>query len=114
MPPISLRHPSSRRAGSRCILPRPRSEFLSQCNNSMMRGTKGGAAHYLHCLPADVTDVSCAAGEVSKAVFEKARLGTYREASHKPFIVAALILLTRFAEPEALLTRWAGERRPKR
>ena len=80
----------------------------------MMRGTKGGAAHYLHCLPADVTDVSCAAGEVSKAVFEKARLGTYREASHKPFIVAALILMTRFAEPEAMLTRWAGERRPKR
>src|SRR5665647_2922180 len=44
-----------------------------ECSNSMMRGTKGGAAHYLHCLPADVTDVSCAAGEVSKAVFEKAR-----------------------------------------
>ena len=51
----------------------------------MMRGTKGGAAHYLHCLPADVTDVSCAAGEVSKAVFEKARLGACREANHKPF-----------------------------
>jgi len=85
-----------------------------ECNDAMMRGTKGGAAHYLHCLPADVTDVSCAAGEVSKAVFEKARLDTYREASHKPFIVAALILLTRFAEPEALLTRWAGEGRPKR
>ena len=85
-----------------------------ECNNSMMRGTKGGAAHYLHCLPADVTDVSCAAGEVSKAVFEKARLGACREANHKPFIVAALILLTRFAEPEALLTCWAGERRPKK
>ena len=85
-----------------------------ECTEAMMRATKGGAAHYMHCLPADVSDVSCAAGEVSKAVFEKARLGTYREASHKPFIVAALILLTRFADPEALLTRWASERRPKR
>jgi knotted carbamoyltransferase YgeW len=85
-----------------------------ECNDAMMCATNGGAAHYLHCLPADVTDVSCAAGEVSKTVFEKARLDTYREASHKPFVVAALILLTRFAEPEALLKRWAVERRPKR
>ncbi|MFI5208427.1 MAG: knotted carbamoyltransferase YgeW [Gemmatimonadales bacterium] len=85
-----------------------------ECNEALMRGTKGGAARYMHCLPADVTDVSCAAGEVSKAVFEKARLDTYREASHKPFIVAALILLTRFADPAALLTRWARERRPRK
>jgi hypothetical protein len=42
---------------------------------------------------------------VSKAVFERARLDTYREASHKPFIIAALVLLTRFEEPEALLER---------
>jgi len=85
-----------------------------ECNDTMMRGTKGGAARYMHCLPADVSDVSCAAGEVSKAVFEKARLDTYREASHKPFVVAALILLTRFADPEAMLTRWASERRQRK
>jgi len=60
-----------------------------ECNEAMMRGTKGGGARYMHCLPADVTDVSCAAGEVSNAVFEKARVDTYREAGHKPFIVAA-------------------------
>jgi ornithine carbamoyltransferase len=28
--------------------------------------TKGGKALYMHCLPADVTGVSCAAGEVSQ------------------------------------------------
>ena len=28
----------------------------------------------MHCLPADVTGVSCARGEVSRAVFERARL----------------------------------------
>ncbi|MBA4073268.1 MAG: knotted carbamoyltransferase YgeW [Gemmatimonas sp.] len=85
-----------------------------ECNEAMMRGTKGGGARYLHCLPADVTDVSCAAGEVSKAVFEKARVDTYREAGHKPFIVAALILLTRFADPTELVNRLAREARPRR
>ncbi len=85
-----------------------------ECNERMMRATKGGAARYMHCLPADVTDVSCAAGEVSKAVFEQARLDTYREAGHKPFIVAALVLLTRFADPTEVVTRLAKEARPRR
>jgi len=85
-----------------------------ECDEAKMRATKDGAAHYLHCLPADVTDVSCAAGEVSKAVFERARLGTYREAGHKPFIVAALILLTRFADPTEVVARLAKAARPRR
>lgn len=85
-----------------------------ECDEAMMRRTKGGAAHYLHCLPADVTGVSCPAGEVSQAVFEKARLDTYREAGHKPFIIAALILLTRFAAPAELVGRLAKEARPRR
>ena len=85
-----------------------------ECTEALMRHTNGGAARYLHCLPADVTDVSCPAGEVSKAVFEKARLDTYREAGHKPFIIAALVLLTRFADPEAVLARLKKDSRPKR
>ncbi|MBM3907016.1 MAG: knotted carbamoyltransferase YgeW [Gemmatimonadetes bacterium] len=85
-----------------------------ECNEAMMRGTTGGSAHYMHCLPADVTDVSCVTGEVSKAVFEKARVDTYREAGHKPFIVAAMILLTRFADPTELVNRLAREARPRR
>lgn len=85
-----------------------------ECTEAMMRRTRNGKAHYLHCLPADVTDVSCQAGEVSKAVFEQARLGTYREASHKPFIIAAMVLGTRFEDPDAVLGRFRSERRPKR
>jgi ornithine carbamoyltransferase len=65
--------------------------------------TRGGKALYLHCLPADVTGVSCQEGEVSKDVFEKHRLDTYREAGHKPFVIAAMVLLTRFADPAAVL-----------
>ena len=85
-----------------------------ECTDALMRGTRGGKALYMHCLPADVTEVSCAAGEVSKAVFDKARLGTYREASHKPFIVAALVLLTRFREPAAVLDRLRTNARARR
>ena len=49
----------------------------------------------MHCLPADISGVSCAQGEVSAEVFEKFRLATYREASYKPFVIAAMIFLAR-------------------
>jgi knotted carbamoyltransferase YgeW len=62
-----------------------------ECNDKMMKLTKGGEAVYLHCLPADITDVSCKAGEVSAKVFEKYRIGTYKEAGYKPFVIAAMI-----------------------
>lgn len=74
-----------------------------ECTDAMMQLTRGGRALYMHCLPADVTDVSCAAGEVSRSVFERARLDTYREAGHKPFVIAAMILGTRLADPAGVL-----------
>ena len=85
-----------------------------ECTDALMRRTRGGRALYMHCLPADVTGVSCEAGEVSKAVFERARLDTYREASHKPFVIAAMVLLTRFADPAALLRRFAARAAPEK
>jgi ornithine carbamoyltransferase len=74
-----------------------------ECTERMMQLTRGGRAEYMHCLPADVTGVSCQAGEVSANVFERYRLQTYREAGHKPFVIAAMILLTRFRHPAAVL-----------
>jgi ornithine carbamoyltransferase len=74
-----------------------------ECTADKMALTRGGDALYLHCLPADVTGVSCKEGEVAKDVFEKHRLATYREAGHKPFVIAAMVLLTRFADPAAVL-----------
>ena len=62
-----------------------------ECDAAKMKLTKGGKAVYMHCLPADITDVSCKAGEVSAEVFEKARIGTYKEAGYKPFVIAAMI-----------------------
>jgi knotted carbamoyltransferase YgeW len=62
-----------------------------ECDAKKMKVTKGGEGLYLHCLPADITDVSCKQGEVSAEVFEKYRIGTYKEAGYKPFIIAAMM-----------------------
>jgi ornithine carbamoyltransferase len=64
-----------------------------------MKRTAKGEALYMHCLPADISGVSCIQGEVSKNVFEKYRLATYAEAGYKPFIIAAIIFLTRMQHP---------------
>jgi knotted carbamoyltransferase YgeW len=74
-----------------------------ECDEKKMKLTKGGKALYLHCLPADISGVSCAQGEVSAAVFEKYRIATYREASFKPFVIAAMIFLARVKSPLAAL-----------
>jgi ornithine carbamoyltransferase len=68
-----------------------------------MKLTRGGEALYMHCLPADISGVSCAQGEVSAGVFEKYRIATYREASFKPFVIAAMIYLARVKLPLAAL-----------
>ena len=85
-----------------------------ECTDELMKLTKDGRALYMHCLPADVTGVSCTTGEVSAAVFERYRLQTYSEAGHKPFIIAALILATRFADPAGVLRHCLERNQPRR
>jgi knotted carbamoyltransferase YgeW len=85
-----------------------------ECTDDLMKRTKDGRALYMHCLPADVTGVSCKAGEVSASVFERYRLQTYREAGHKPFVIAAMILATRFADPAAVLGGCLERNHPRR
>ena len=70
-----------------------------ECDENKMKLTKKGEALYMHCLPADISGVSCTEGEVSKDVFEKYRLATYAEAGYKPFVIAALMFLTRMENP---------------
>ncbi len=85
-----------------------------ECGEELMRSTRFGKALYLHCLPADVSGVNCASGEVARSVFERYRLATYREASHKPFVIAAIILATRFREPAAVLQKCLEMRTERR
>ena len=64
-----------------------------ECDETKMKLTKGGKALYLHCLPADISGVSCERGEVSESVFNRYRQQTYLQASYKPFVIAAMMLL---------------------
>lgn len=74
-----------------------------ECTEEMMKLTKNGEAIYLHCLPADITDVSCEAGEVAASVFDRYRDSLYKEASFKPYIIAAMIFLSKVKNPQEVL-----------
>ncbi|MPM30465.1 putative carbamoyltransferase YgeW [bioreactor metagenome] len=74
-----------------------------ECTREKMNLTKDGSALYMHCLPADITDVSCKAGEVSAEVFEQYRLATYKEAGYKPYVIAAMMMTNRFDDIADLL-----------
>lgn len=74
-----------------------------ECNEKMMQRTKDGNALYLHCLPADISGVSCKEGEVSASVFDRYRIPLYQEAGFKPYIIASMILLSKEKEPASTL-----------
>ncbi|MBQ7218593.1 MAG: knotted carbamoyltransferase YgeW [Ruminococcus sp.] len=74
-----------------------------ECTEEMMSLTKDGKALYLHCLPADITDVSCKEGEVAASVFDRYRVPLYKQASFKPYIIAAMIFLAKVKDPAAAL-----------
>ena len=83
------------------------------CTEEMMKLTKNGRALYLHCLPADISGVSCDEGEVDASVFDRYRTPLYKQASFKPYIIAAMIMLEKFPNPAEVLTR-LNERGTKR
>jgi len=74
-----------------------------ECTEELMAATKGGKALYLHCLPADITGVSCEAGEVAATVFDRYRDPLYKQASFKPYVIAAMIFLAKVKDPAAML-----------
>ncbi len=87
-----------------------------ECTEEMMSLTKNKEALYLHCLPADITGVSCERGEVAESVFDRYREPLYKQAGNKPYIIAAMILLSKVENPGAVLQglidraypRWIG------
>ena len=66
-----------------------------ECTEERMKLTADGKALYQHCLPADITGLSCERGEVSASVFDRYMKDTYLEASFKPPIIAAMIFLAK-------------------
>ena len=73
------------------------------CTEELMKTTKDGKALYLHCLPADINGVSCEDGEVEASVFDRYRTPLYKEASFKPYVIAAMIFLSKVKDPQAVL-----------
>jgi ornithine carbamoyltransferase len=59
----------------------------------------------MHCLPADISEVSCERGEVQASVFERFRVATYREAGYKPYVIAAMIFLAKVRNPAGALRK---------
>ncbi|PKK40521.1 Ornithine carbamoyltransferase [Clostridiaceae bacterium JG1575] len=79
------------------------------CTEEMMQLTKDGKALYMHCLPADITGVSCKAGEVDESVFDRYRIPLYKEAGFKPYIIASMIFMQKVENPVETLLRLAKE-----
>jgi knotted carbamoyltransferase YgeW len=76
-----------------------------ECTEEKMKLTKDGKALYMHCLPADITDVSCKEGEVAASVFEKYRIDTYKEAGFKPYIIASMIMNNKYKDAATILEK---------
>ena len=79
-----------------------------ECTEKLIEETKEGKGLYLHCLPADISGVSCKEGEVAATVFDRYRVPLYKQASHKPYIIAAMIFLAKIKCPQETLTNLAA------
>ncbi len=84
-----------------------------ECTEELMGKTKDKSALYMHCLPADITWVSCESGEVSASVFDRYRIPLYKEASYKPYIIAAMIFLSKVQNPEKTLKQLVDKDKPR-
>ncbi|MBB6715691.1 knotted carbamoyltransferase YgeW [Clostridium gasigenes] len=85
-----------------------------ECTEELMKTTKEGKAIYMHCLPADITGVSCAEGEVAATVFDRYRKSLYKEASFKPYIIASMIFLSKIKNPQEVLDKLVKESKTRK
>lgn len=84
-----------------------------ECTEEMMKLTKDGEALYMHCLPADITGLSCKEGEVENSVFDKYRVPLYKEAGYKPYIIAAMMLTSKVPDVAETLEKLIEKNDPR-
>ena len=85
-----------------------------ECTEELVKLSRDGKGLYMHCLPADISNVSCKAGEVEASVFDRYRNATYHEAEHKLYVIAAMILMCRFQKPAEVLGDLLTKGTPRR
>lgn len=85
-----------------------------ECTEEMMKLTGKGEALYMHCLPADISGLSCKEGEVAGSVFGRYRGPLYKEASYKPYIIASMIFLSKTRNPQEVLAMLEKRGTPRR
>ncbi|NLZ99840.1 MAG: knotted carbamoyltransferase YgeW [Clostridiaceae bacterium] len=83
------------------------------CTEERMKLTRDGKALYMHCLPADITGLSCELGEVDESVFDRYRVQLYKEASYKPYIIAAMMFLMKVKHPVEKLEELWNSNKPR-
>ena len=74
-----------------------------ECTESLMENTRNGAALLLHDLPAEITDISCIRGEMTAQVYNANRDALLTQAGLRPYVIAAMVMLTRSEDPKAVL-----------
>ncbi len=88
-----------------------------ECTEKHMQTTAStpstSQALYMHCLPADITGVSCKEGEVANSVFDRYRTPLYKQASYKPYAIAAMILLAKCPMPADTLHALLHDGKPR-
>ena len=82
-----------------------------ECTEEKMALT--GDALYLHCLPADISGVSCEKGEVTAGVFDRFRVPLYNQAGYKPYIIAAMVFASKVSDPQAVLASLLDAAKPR-
>lgn len=83
-------------------------------DDEMMSLTKNGAdTLYMHPLPADIQGISCEHGEVTAKVFDHARDSLYKQASNKPYAIAAMIMLAKCQNPQETIKKLAKNNTPR-
>ena len=83
-------------------------------DSELMSITKNGQdTLYMHPLPADISGTSCVDGEVTTEVFYHAIDSLYKQASNKPYIIAAMIFLAKCQDPQAMIARLDAEHKQR-
>lgn len=77
-------------------------EFIDwEVTEELMEKTKNGKALLLHDIPADVTDITCIRGEMTAQVYNANLENLLKEAGIRPYVIAAMIILSKSEDPKA-------------